>query len=162
MHRTNSGMDSGDTTITKRLPRDRRTFTWRTVLYGFLYSRRKDLRRDEDGEAVFVDWHHPWLRIMAVGTMVLSATDAFLTLKLIERGMIEANPVMASVLGHSTMAFTASKMLMTAIGIFALVFLAKSMFMRRIRTGQFLTLMFLCYCCLVTYQMVNMMDLYGA
>ena len=154
-------MESGDTTVTKRLPRDRRQFTWRTVLYGFMYSRRKGLRRVEDGEAVFVDWHHPWLRIMAIGTMILSATDAFLTLKLIERGMIEANPVMANVMGHGALAFTASKMFMTAVGIFALVFLARSMFMRRIRTGQFLTLMFLSYCCLVTYQMVNMMDLYG-
>ncbi|MEM6512971.1 MAG: DUF5658 family protein [Pseudomonadota bacterium] len=154
-------MESGDTTVTKRLPRDRRRFTWRTVLYGFLYSRRRDLRRDDDGEAVFVDWHHPWLRIMAVGTMILSATDAFLTLKLIEKGMIEANPVMANVMGHGTLAFTASKMFMTAIGIFALVFLAKAMFMKRIRTGQFLTLMFVSYLCLVCYELVHIMDLYG-
>ncbi len=153
---------TSDVIADRRLLVDRRDFSWKTVYYGFMRSRRHGLRRDDDEEILFLDWHHPWLFFLAVGTMILSCADAFMTLQLLERGMIEANPVMASVLGHSTMAFTASKMLMTAIGIFALVFLAKSMFMRRIRTGQFLTLMFLCYCCLVTYQMVNMMDLYGA
>lgn len=152
-------MDPSETSLTERLKADRRQFTWRTVLYGFFRSRRRSFRRDEEGEAIFVDWHHPWIFIMAVGTMLLSVTDAFLTLKLIDLGMIEANPVMADLMGHSTAAFAASKMAMTAFGIFALVFLAKATFMNRFRTGSFLTLFFASYLCLVCYELYHYWEL---
>ncbi len=152
-------MDSSETSITQRLKGDRRKFTWRTVLYGFFRSRRRSFRRDEEGEAVFVDWHHPWIFIMAVGTMLLSVTDAFLTLKLIDMGMIEANPFMADMMGHSTAVFMTSKMIMTAVGIFALVFLAKATFMNRIRTGSFLTLFFSFYLCLICYELYHYWEL---
>lgn len=150
-------MDAGETTtMTKRLERDRRQFSWRTVLYGFLYSRRHSSRRDQDDD-IFIDWHHPWVFAMAVGTMLLSVLDAYLTLQLIELGMYEANPVMASMMGHSTIAFTASKMFMTAVGILALAFLARATVLRRFKTSQFLTLMFSTYLCLVCYELVSFM-----
>lgn len=148
-----------ETTAMRRELSDRRKFSWRTVVYGFLYSRRRETRRDEDSDVIFLDWHHPWLFIMSVGTMVLSGLDAFLTLRLIDRGMIEANPVMASVMGHSTTTFAASKMLMTAVGIFALVFLAKATFLKRFKTGQLLTLIFCSYLCLICYEIVHLMHL---
>lgn len=151
-------MDAGDTN-TQRAIADRRDFTWRTVMFGFLFSRRRDLRRGDDGDVIFTDWHHPWLFIMAVGTMILSSADAFLTLQLLERGMIEANPVMARMMEVNTFAFTASKMLLTAFGIFVLVFLAKAHVFNRFRTGIFMTLFFSSYLCLVCYQLVNLMKL---
>ena len=150
-------MDATETLTTERAALDRRTFTWRTVVYGFFLSRRRGNRRDEDPEAVFVDWHHPWLFLMAVGTMLLSCLDAFLTLQLIEKGMIEANPVMAGFMGQSTVAFAVSKMIMTGFGILTLVFLAKARFMNRFRTGFFLTLFFSGYLCLICYELINLM-----
>ena len=75
---------------------DRRHFSWRTVLHGFARSRRREFRRDSDADVAFIDWHHPWLFFLATGTMLLSCGDAFLTLILFDKGMYEANPVMAS------------------------------------------------------------------
>ena len=136
---------------------DRRSFGWRTVLYGFVLSRRHHHRREEDNEVVFLDWHHPWLFFLSVGTMLLSVADAFLTLLLMERGMIEANPVMAAALGQGVTTFAVSKVFMTGTSILILVFLAKFQFMNRFRTGLFLTLFFSLYSCLVCYEIVHLL-----
>lgn len=138
---------------------DRRQFTWRTVAYGFVLSRRHANRRLDDEEVIFLDWHHPWLFFLATGTMLLSCADAFLTLKLLDLGMIEANPVMNAVMAQGTLVFTSTKMAMTAIGILVLVFLAKARFLNRIRTGLFLTTFFSFYACLVCYELVNLFRL---
>jgi hypothetical protein len=137
---------------------DRRAFGWRTVVFGFLRSRRREHRRDTEGEPVFIDWHHPWLFFLAVGTMVLSCLDAFFTLRLLELGAIEVNPVMAFAIRHGTIAFTASKMLMTGLGILMLVFLSRSRLFNRVRTGLFLTVFFVVYACLVCYQFVLLLQ----
>jgi hypothetical protein len=133
---------------------DRRAFSWQTVFYGFCLSRRHASRRDDEGDILFIDKHHPWLFFLAVGTMLMSCMDAFMTLQLIERGMVEVNPVMAAMLGQGTGTFAASKMVMTGTSILALVFLAKARFLNRFRTGVFLTVVFSFYACLVCYEFV--------
>lgn len=143
----------------KRASEDRRTFSWRTVAYGFALSRRHKHRRDADDAVIFLDWHHPWLFFLSVGTMLLSSADAFLTLLLIEKGMIEANPVMRAAMGQSTSLFVATKLAMTAFGILVLVFLAKMHFLNRFRTGLFLTVFFSAYACLVCFELVSLFRL---
>lgn len=143
----------------QRATSGRREFGWRTVFYGFLRSRRRFLRRNADANVIFMDWHHPWLFFLAVGTMLLSCIDAFLTLLLIDLGMIEANPFVASLLGQGTAVFAATKLAMTGFGILTLVFLAKSRFLDRVRTGLFLTTFFTVYACLVCYEIVNLLHL---
>ena len=138
---------------------ERRRFSWRTVVYGFTFSRRHAHRRQDDSDVIFVDWHHPWLFFLATGTMLLSCADAFLTLQLLDRGMIEANPVMNAVLSQGTMMFTSTKLAMTAFGILTLVFLAKARFLNRLRTGLILTAFFTAYACLVCYELVNLFRL---
>ena len=146
-------------TVNARSSADRRQFSWRTVIYGFTLSRRHAHRRAADTEVIFLDWHHPWLFFLATGTMLLSCADAFLTLQLLDRGMIEANPVMSAVMAHGTATFTITKLAMTAFGIFVLVFLAKARFLNRLRTGLFLTIFFTFYACLVCYELVNLFSL---
>jgi hypothetical protein len=143
----------------QRVSADRRQFSWRTVTYGFTFSRRHAHRRVADDAIIFLDWHHPWLFFLATGTMLLSCADAFLTMLLLERGMIEANPVMNAVMAQGTAVFTSTKLAMTAFGVFVLVFLAKARFMNRMRTGLFLTTFFTCYACLVCYELVNLLRL---
>ena len=140
----------------KRAEADRREFTWRTVFFGFMRSRRRQHRRSLDDAVIFLDWHHPWLFFLSTGTMLLSCADAFLTLQLIERGMIEVNPVMSAVMAQSTALFTSTKLTMTGFGILVLVFLAKSRFLNRFRTGAFLTVFFSFYACLVCYELVSL------
>lgn len=143
----------------QRIRAERRQFTWRTVLYGFARSRRHVHRREVDNEVIFLDWHHPWLFFLATGTMLLSCADAFLTLQLLNLGMIEANPFMNAVMAQSTLLFTSTKLAMTAFGILVLVFLAKAQFMNRLRTGLLLTIFFSFYACLVCYELVNLFRL---
>jgi len=133
---------------------DRRMFSWRTVMYGFLRSRRRGHRRWSEDEPVFSDYHHPWLFFLSVGIMLLSTTDAFLTLRLIDLGATEINPVMAAVMGGGTLAFAASKMLLTGLSVLTLVFLARARVFSRFRTGLALTMAFSIYCCLVCYEFV--------
>ena len=54
--------------------------------------------------------------------------------------------------------FATSKMLLTGSGILTLVFLAKTRFLNRLRTGLFLTIFFSGYCCLVCYQLVSLFN----
>ena len=150
-------MEMSDVIAERRAPLDRRAFSWRTVLFGFTRSRRHDLRRTVDSDVIFVDWHHPWLFFLSVGIMLLSCTDAFLTLRLMEHGMIEANPFMAAMMGLSTATFAVTKVIMTGTSILILVFLAKAHFMNRLRTGLLLTVFFSIYACLVCYEIVHLL-----
>jgi hypothetical protein len=135
---------------------DRRILSWRTVFYGFMRSRRRATRRHDESEPVFTDWHHPWLFFLATGIMLMSSMDAFFTLELLQRGAYEANPVMAGLMGQSTASFAISKMALTGFGTLALVFLAKSKFMKRVRTGLILTAFFSCYAILICYEFVSL------
>ena len=147
-------MEVSEAIVNQRAAANRREFGWRTVFFGFTRSRRRDLRRDVDADIIFLDWHHPWLFFLAVGTMIFSCLDAFMTLQLLERGMYEVNPVMAAILGQGTTVFAVTKMLMTGTSILILVFLAKSRFLNRLRTGLLLTIFFSIYACLVCYEFV--------
>ncbi len=153
-------MEMSGAVIDKRAIIDRRHFSWRTVFYGFVRSRRRTYRRVGETQVLFIDWHHPWLFFLAVGTMLLNCLDAFMTLQLIDRGMIEVNPVMSAMIGQGTRAFAVSKMLMTGIGILALVFLAKARILNRFRAGVLLTVFFSFYACLVCYEFVFLLQTY--
>ncbi len=134
-----SNFEGIEQTIIDRTDSDRRDLSWRTLIFGYLRSRRRTTRRVSEGIPIFTDYHHPWLFFLATGIMMLSCFDAFLTLQLLDRGAIEINPVMAAVINQSTLTFAVTKMLLTSIGILALVFLARATFMRRFRTGLILT-----------------------
>ncbi len=150
-------MELSNATVDKRAMQKRREFSWRTVLYGFIRSRRHVHRRVEESDVLFIDWHHPWLFFLAVGTMLMSCVDAFMTVQLIDRGMVEVNPVMSAIMGQGTTAFAVSKLVMTGTGILVLVFLARARFLNRMRTGLFLTIFFSLYACLVCYEFVYLL-----
>lgn len=139
---------------------ERREFSWRTVFFGFVRSRRRDTRRDNEDVPVYTDWHHPWLFFLATGTMLLSCMDAFFTLQLLGRGAIEINPVMAAMIGQGTLAFAATKMLLTGLGILILVFLSQTRMFNLMRTGLVLTAFFAFYACLVCYEFIYLLNVF--
>jgi hypothetical protein len=155
---TLNSLEQAQTVGAVRSGTDRRLFSWRTVFFGFIRSRRRQTRRVDEVEPTFTDWHHPWLFFLAVGIMLMSGMDAFFTLQLLDLGAIEINPVMASVIGQSALSFAVSKMLLTGFGILALVFLSNSKFLNRIRTGLILTFFFSVYAVLICYEFVNLMN----
>jgi hypothetical protein len=71
-------------------------------------------------------------------------------------GMYEANPIMQAALGHSGLLFTSTKLALAGFGVLTLVFLAKSRFLNRFRTGLLLIVFFSFYACLVCYELVNL------
>lgn len=154
-------MESVETLSESRTLPDRRAFSWRTVVFGYLRSRRHRHRRSSERDAVFIDWHHPWLFFLATGIMLLSTLDAFLTLQLLDRGAIEVNPVMAVMLGFGDFAFAASKMALTGLGILTLVFLSRLRLFNFLRTGLLLTLFFSVYACLACYQFLMLLATSG-
>jgi hypothetical protein len=139
---------------------ERREFSWRTVFFGFVRSRRRDTRRDDEDAPLYTDWHHPWLFFLATGTMLLSCMDAFFTLQLLGRGAIEINPVMAAMIGQGTLAFAATKMLLTGLGILILVFLSQTRMFNLMRTGLVLTMFFTFYACLVCYEFIYLLNVF--
>ena len=139
---------------------ERREFSWRTVFFGFVRSRRRDTRRGDEDAPMYTDWHHPWLFFLATGTMLLSCMDAFFTLQLLDRGAIEVNPVMAAMIGQGTLAFAATKMLLTGLGILILVFLSQTRMFNLMRTGLVLTVFFTFYACLVCYEFIYLLNVF--
>ena len=152
-------MDRIEVATNRRAIPDRRAFSWRTIMFGYLLSRRISSRRADQGTYLFEDWHHPWLFFLALGIMLLSCVDAFFTLQLLSRGMVEANPVMALVMQQGNAAFVATKAAMTGVAILTLVFFSRVIFLNRFRTGLLLTLFFCLYSCLVCYEFVCLVKL---
>jgi len=151
-------MQEIDEATENRNEADRRIFSWRTVRSGFLRSRRRDTRRVSEDEPLFTDWHHPWLFFLATGIMLMSAMDAFMTLQLLDRGAMEINPVMAAVIGKSTLTFATTKMALTGVCVLALVFMSRARFMNRIRTSLVLTIFFSFYAVLICYEFVMLIQ----
>lgn len=133
---------------------ERRARVLRALLYGSFRPRRHGPRRGDERGISAVDWHHPqWLAISML-IVIGSCTDALLTLVLVERGIaVEANPLMAPLVGHSALAFALVKVVLTAGGVVLLTQLARIRAFGRIPVGVFLYLVLAIYGALITYEM---------
>ncbi len=131
---------------------ERRKEVLRALLYGSFNPRRRGPRRIHDRTVSGVDWHHPqWLAI-AILIVVFSCTDALLTLMLIERGAYEANPLMASLVVSSGLAFTGVKIGLTAAGVVLLTQLARLRTFGNIPVGMLLYMVLAVYGALIAYE----------
>src|SRR5450755_849793 len=89
---------------------DRRLRVWWSVCYGsFNPRRRTPPRRRDDSRFHSLDWHSAHLLAVAIGILLSSVVDAFLTLVLLQGGAAEVNPIMALVIYRSVAAFAALK-----------------------------------------------------
>jgi len=131
---------------------DRRSRTWRALLYGSFTPRRRDARRNPDGRFVTVDWHQSrWLAV-AMLILLLSCADAFFTLTLLANGAYEANPVMASLLDGSGRWFAFAKIGLTSGGVLLLTVFARARAFGRIPVGGVLYAVLFGYATLVAYE----------
>ncbi len=128
---------------------DRRRRFWWSFVYGSIRPRRRQLgRRTNDGRFQPTDWHGAHLWAVSIGILILSVTDAFLTVTLMSGGAIEVNPFMAALIGQNVGVFAGLKIAMTGISVMLMVFLARYRFMRVLRVevllyGVLVTYMFL-------------------
>lgn len=71
--------------------------------------------------ASICETHSPKMLAVILLIILLSITDAYLTLDLISRGAVELNPIMAYYLNHSALAFFGMKYLLTCASIIVIL-----------------------------------------
>lgn len=145
--RGNAGIGGPD----RRTGYDRRRLTWRTFLHGGLNPRRRAGRRGSEAHGL-VDWHEPHLLFLSVMILLLSVTDAFLTITLITRGAEEANPLLALVFEHYPKLFAAVKMALTGTAVIVLVAVARARVFRLIRVSAIMHWCMIGYVALIAYE----------
>jgi hypothetical protein len=130
---------------------DRRHLSLGSFLRGGLTPRRRGGRR-ADEQHLPIDWHEPYLLFLSLMILLLSVTDAFLTLTLIMGGATEANPFMAFVLRDHPHLFAIIKMGLTGLGVLVLVAVARTRVFRVMRAGLVLQGFFVAYVALIGYE----------
>ena len=116
-----------------RCGRDRRINRKSSLKYLLFNGRRERIRREEDkGKVFFFDRYNPKLFAAIAAILMLSITDALLTLILIANGSSELNPVMAYFLQHSLLHFIIAKYMLTSTGVVVLL-IFKNVFLNRMR-----------------------------
>jgi hypothetical protein len=137
----------------RRARADRRRRVWWSVCYGsFNPRRRTPPRRALDSRFHSLDWHAAHLLAVAIGILLLSVVDAFLTLVLLQGGAEEVNPIMAMLIYRSVAVFAALKMAMTSVSVVLMVFLARYRFMRLLRVEWVLYAVLIAYAGLIGYE----------
>jgi Domain of unknown function (DUF5658) len=137
---------------------DRRKGVFRALFYGSLNPRRRGPRRESDRSLTSVDWHHPQWLAVALLILLFSCADAFLTLTLIEHGAYEINPFMAPLVGGSTVAFTVTKIGLTAAGVVLLTLLARMRAFGRVPVSLLLYTVLAGYGALLLYECSLLQD----
>lgn len=130
---------------------DRRRTTLRTFLQGGMTPRRRGGRRESD-TAFILDWHEPHLLFMAIAILLLSVSDALLTLTLLANGAEEMNPVMDYILVNHPGLFAAVKMSLTGFGVLVLVACARTTVFRIVRVSLIMHWFLLGYAALIGYE----------
>jgi hypothetical protein len=137
----------------RRRGADRRQRVLRALVQGNFAPRRRAPRRADERTVSAVDWHHPqWLAI-AMLIVLCCCADAFLTLFLLEHGAHEANPVMAPLVGGSSLRFALVKIGGTAASVVLLTQLARLKAFGRIPVGVFLYSVLALYLALIAYEL---------
>ena len=127
-------------------------------LPGFRYlffGRRKGMRRDEDNrKSYFLD--HYSLRVFGIiiGIILLSLTDALLTLHLIRNGAAEINPIMEHFLKYGPLPILAAKYLLTTASIvLLLIYKNVYIFGTKIRAKYLFIVIFLIFASVVLWEL---------
>jgi hypothetical protein len=124
-------------------------------LWYLFFGRRKLMRRDEDNrKSYFLD--HYSLRVFGIiiGIILLSLTDAMLTLYLIRNGAAEINPVMEHFLRYGPLPFLAAKYLLTTASIvLLLIYKNVQIFGTKIRAKYLFIFIFLIFASVVIWEL---------
>jgi len=132
---------------------DRRRRAFWSVFYGsFNPRRRTPPRRLGDSRFHSLDWYSAHLLAAALGILLLSVADAFLTLILLQQGAAEVNPFMALLIYRGVAVFAALKLGITSASIILMVVLARYRFMRVIQVTWVLYGVLVVYASLIGYE----------
>ena len=121
-------------------------------MYGSFKPRRLGPRRTGEQRLGAIDWYHPWWLAIATLILVLCASDAVLTVVLIDRGAYELNPVLAPLIGSSVL-FVAVKVGLTGISVVLLTLLSRIRAFGRMPVGLLLYAVLAGYGVLIGYEL---------
>ena len=117
-------------------------------------GRRHGARRGQDDANTHVDVYEARWFYAAIGVLLLSCTDAMLTLNLLQRGASEINPLMAWLLSINNALFFFTKLAMTAMGVIVLVAYKNFRLFNYIKTGHVLYAFLIGYALLIKYELM--------
>jgi hypothetical protein len=137
----------------RRVDDDRRIRVFRTML-GCVIDRRRDhpQRLDERDRPYYSDFYESWLFALIISIVLLSVTDAVLTLRILSYGGVELNPVMDAILAYGPVAFFAVKYGLTCAGLIFCVLHIRYQLLRTIPMRTVLLLILGIYLVLVVYE----------
>lgn len=137
----------------RRQSPERRGFSPATIIYGCVYSRRRSPRRGHDQNGYYTDWYESWLLYTIMGILLLSSTDAMLTLKLLELGGMELNPFMAVLIDTDVRLFIIIKVALTGISLIFLVMHTHFRLLRLLKVSHALQAILFGYLLLIAYEL---------
>jgi hypothetical protein len=147
-----SGMSS-DCLPGERRRTERRQQVLRALLVGSFLRRRRGPRRAEERSISSVDWHHPQWLLISMLIVLLSCSDALMTLALIDHGAYEVNPLMRPLLmSGSGVEFALVKIGFTAAGVVLLTQMARVRAFGGLPVGALLYSVLAVYGVLIVYE----------
>lgn len=146
------GMDTNEM-VDRRHSLDRRAYSMGTLKQSVTEPRRMTGRRAADRQYPVLDRFDSGVVALAILLMCLSVADSIFTLTLISRGGTEVNPFMNALLQHSVWAFTAVKMLLTAVPATILVATGNLLLFKRWRARSILAALVGLYLGLIVYEL---------
>lgn len=137
----------------------RRKNSLRTALHSLYRNRRASVRRiDDEAINVYIDRHEPWMVYMALGALLLSATDAYLTLALLQHGSYEMNPFMDYFIQKDERLFFIVKFALTSACIVFVLMHKNFRFLRLFKGYHVLLTSFALYSLLICYELTMLLQ----
>ncbi len=133
---------------------DRRQARAWTIFYGGVSAARPFGRRATDAEGHYLGWYPSWLLYAALATMLLSFTDAVLTLNILALGGSELNWFMAVLIEHDIRLFAWVKMGLCGAGLVFLIAHANFRLLGLVRVEHLVYALPFMYLILVGYELV--------
>lgn len=129
-----------------------------TSLWGAfpLAGKRMRNRRDEEHRLpYFVDRYTAMMLAVVLMLVLASIVDAILTIRLIEAGGSEINPLMGLLLSYGTFPFLLGKYALTVVGLpLLIIFKNHYLFGTRFRVGYLIPALVVLYAVLISYQLI--------
>ena len=138
--------------IEKRKIEDRRRVPTKPLCrYSFIGGRKKTRRTGEDRN-YYVDRYDSHFLLLIASILVLCVMDAYFTLKILQFGGNELNPLMLAFINKAPLFSMVAKYLLTAGSIIFILIHKNFTIFGRLKTHYFIYMVFFIYLILVTYE----------
>lgn len=146
--------------LSERRLGERRSPGLRSLAYGGIRPRRRSGRRDGDAQRIFLDWHEPRVLYLALAILLMSCTDALLTLNILQAGGRELNGFMDWLIRLSTDWFVATKIALTGMGVVLLTLAVNRHFLGRVPVIHMLRAFCFGYAALIGWELFLLANLF--